>query len=173
MSDTPKQNTLSIGLIVLIASVALNGLLAGMLLAGKNTSGPPPVQVRAQQQSGAALPSDPRRMLNHLPKQRRQQVLKRALRGIDSGERKKFRSLRHDLEAARRQVFLKAEVEPLDIAAFEKSLVDLGHARNNLTKASDKLIVKILQELTPEERQTALKSLEIRERKRRQRQRRN
>lgn len=161
----------SLGIIVLLVSVAVNGLLAGLLL----SSGPIPTLHKPVPvvRTDVVLQGEPRRILRQLPPQRRRQVMQQALKEIKSTDKRQYRQLTNQITKARRNVFEQASRDTLDIVALEQAMNTLQSANTNLTTASDTLMVHILQNLTREERKTALASIQEQQAQRRRRAERN
>jgi len=151
----PRQK-LSVAVIVLIVSIALNGLLAGLLISG----GGPNSNVRplAAVQTATVLQGNPRRLLRQLAPARRRVVIKQALKDTRTFQRGQYAQLYREVVKARYDVFAQAGSETLETNALDQALTDLQIANANLAEASNALLVRIFQNLTPEERETVLAS---------------
>jgi len=155
-----KTNQFSIGMIVLLASVALNGALAGVIIA-KKTNPVPSSKQQMQTPRGVnfSAPADPRRVLRHLSPERRRDVLKKAMKAVPSKDRQQFRKLRAALGQAEKAVFEAARAENYNPETLSTALGDLSAARGKLGQASDVLLANIWEELTQEERTAALEAM--------------
>ena len=165
--STAKNNPISMGMIVLLVSVALNGLLAGVILAKKTNPVPGPEQVGAPRAVSISTPADPRRVLRQLSPERRRAVLKSAMQAVPRKDRQQFRELRTALGKAEQAVFEAASAEDYDPDALRTALQDLSAARAKLGQASDLLLANIWTQLTPAERKTALDAMATRKQRQR------
>jgi uncharacterized membrane protein len=172
VSDSAKTGGISATLVVLILSVAINGLLAGLVLSNtvgprNNGAGPPPAQT-----GGEALPQDARRMVRHLSNERRREVIREAFGSLDIQRSDQPRALFVKRQEARQRALKLAGAEELDIDAIKKALHDVRDLNGKLATQGDELLMEVLQIMTPEERASAMQAMkrDRRDRPRRDRQ---
>ena len=164
MSESTNRNN---WVFALIASVAINGLLGGLLLAkgiGPKAGGQhatPPVQIAAVNTG----PHNPRRLLRSLPPARRKQVLRAAMKQIKYAGGERPRALMQKLRTARQSTLQIAMAEPLDEAALKLVQAQVRELQQDLAIQSDALIVEVLKQLNPDEKQKALESLKTKRRR--------
>ena len=164
MSENTNRNN---WVFALIASIAVNGLLGGLLLAkgmgpkqdGQHT--PPPVKIAAVNTG----PNNPRRILRSLPPARRKQVLRAAMKQIKYTGGEHPRALMQKLRNARQSTLQAATANPLDEAALKLAQEEVRKLQQDLAVQSDALIVEVLKQLSPDEKQKALESLKAERRR--------
>ena len=174
MNDAGKSNNVSLGMVILIASIALNGLMAGYIIAKTSTPNPVLVERSGNPQSGTQNVGDARRIVGHLPAKRRRELLETAFKNLNVSAEERPRALFQNRQMARRKAMHLALSDPLDDVAMTKALEDVRQINNRLAIQGDALVIEVLQLMTPEERkQTAQTSVQGRrdERQRRRRQR--
>ena len=163
--STPK--TRNIWLIILMISIALNGLLGGMLLALRTpppqapTDSPPAFSRKtgAGKKMGAAL--HPRRLLRALPNERRQQVMTAALKNLAAQDKAQPRQLFKRLRRQKREIRKILRTQPLDMDALVAAQAQMRTLNQELAVSGDALMVEILRQLTPEERALAFKAMSV------------
>lgn len=164
MSESTNRNN---WVFALIASIAINGLLGGLLLAkgmGPKQGGQeiPPPQIATVN----AGPNNPRRLLRSLPPARRKQVLRAAMKQSRTSASERPRVLMQKLRTARENVLQIAMAEPLDEAALKLAQANVRKLQQDLAAQSDALITEVLKQLTPEEKLKALESMKQQRRRR-------
>jgi len=153
-----KSSRLSVGIYLLLASVALNGVLAGLIIAKKTApaTAQQGTQIQPPRTASLAMPADPRRILRTLTPARRRAVLKTAMQDVPKAERQQFRRLRAALGQAEQAVYEAASADDFDQAQLRGALTVLSKTRIELGKASDVLMINIWAQLTPAERKGAI-----------------
>ena len=171
MSDAGKSNGVSLGMVVLIASIALNGLMAGFIIAKTNAPNPTVVERPQNPPKGGQNVGDARRIVGHLAPERRREILDTALKNLDISADERPRVLFQQRRLARRKSIEIATAEPLDSQAIAQALKDVREINEKLAVQGDALILEVLQLMTPEERKQAAQSSGKRRRDDRQRRR--
>ena len=158
---------LSTGVYLLLVSVALNGILAGVIISKKAAPAPATQgqQIHMPRSQALTMSADPRRILRHLSPERRRIVLKKAMQAVPKAEKRQFRRLRASLHKAEQAVFSAANTDEFNAATLRQALAVLGSVRTDLGKASDALMINIWAELTPQERKTSLSALQTRQKR--------
>lgn len=168
MSDTQKNNTKKDTnkkdkwVIALLVSIAINGVMAGLLISKgmhPNMREPDGTQVQRPQQT---VPADPRRMVRSLPQARRKQVMMSAMKKIRLERSERPRQIFKQLRKARADMMDLLRAEEIDVVAIEKSLAEIRALNQKLAVSGDALMLEVLAQLTPEERKTALAAMKER-----------
>ena len=158
-SGNKHQTSLPHWVWVLLVSVAINGLLAGLLMAKSLTPKPhkpDPIQTQFARTSGH---NNPRRLVKDLPAERRRQVLHRALKNLEQTKGRRPARLFKQRRAAKIRIEKLLRGEKFDLHALEKSLQDIRSINQELAVFGDQMMVEVLRQLTPEEREVAIKSM--------------
>lgn len=175
--QTPKW------LYLLIGSVALNGLLAGMLISSflqpkpeivspepsvtTQTQISPSTRERPAQRGLQRTAYDnPKGLIAHLEPVRRREVMSSAMKQFRKQDLQGPRDLLVQLRNSHKHAFLLLQADPLDEAAFKEHLKENRVLKEKLAVQGDALIVEILKQLTHEERKGAIQSLHKARRKR-------
>jgi|GEM_PF-3809689 len=143
---------------MLMISVALNGLLLGLLIASNPArkhafpDSAPPLSIRTET-------VDPRRFLRTLPPQRRKEILTKAFQSLDLPADEQPRRLFARLRQAKRKAHHLLQAKTLDKQKLEAVLTEIRQTNAKLAKTGDALMLAMLDQITPEERAKALKSL--------------
>lgn len=169
MSEAPKNTGISKWVYIVIASVAINGLLVGLLLSKNIGSGPIPGTRAHHKMAADGFPDDSRRMVRHLSQERRREIMRAAYENLDIDKKHRPRELFAERRKARERSLKIAGTDPLDIEALRKSLEDVRSLNEKLATQGDLLIVEVLQLMTPQERESAMKAVMRKKRDRSQR----
>ena len=171
MSETTQRHArswFSPGVFILLLSVALNGLLGGMLLAGmgdKTSAAPHTVPIT----DVIALTGEPQRIIRQLPPQRRRIVLRQALKNVAQTDRRQYRRMTAAYNKAKRHVFELSSASTLDTKALSRAMADMQSAHDRLATASNELMVQVLAEMTDTERLMVMEKLKQQQVQRRRR----
>lgn len=143
----------------LIFSVAINGLLAGIVLSKKTAP------IHSMDMTSAQMPAmrhgkkvfdNPRALIARLPEARREIVLKSAAKHLraTSGEnpKKLFKTLHQSRKETRRLI----RAETLDSDALTASLAKTRHIKDKLAARRNALVLEIFKQMTPQERQSVM-----------------
>jgi len=181
-SNSPTRKIWSIALPV---SLVMNGLMFGLLLSG--VLKPETVVIQAPQtindtiknqpqnrpqnrpQSSKTLPEDPRRFMRALPVERRKQVMVAAYKSLNYKAGERPRQLLRQLRRAERHSIKLLKAEDFDLKAIEKSLAETREIKHKLAISGDAMIIEVLNQLTPKEREDALLAMQNQRHMRRQR----
>lgn len=158
MSEASKSNSVSLGMVVLIFSIALNGLMAGYIMAKTGTPEPVAIERPQGSQPGHQSVGDARRIVGHLPPARRREILETAFKTLNVSADERPRALFQKRQVARRKTVELAVSEPLDLAALQKALEDVRQINDKLAVQGDALILEVIQLMTPQERQQAVQT---------------
>lgn len=170
-------------LYLLIGSVALNGLLAGMLI---SSSLHPTPEIVSAEPSVAAQPhldtptrerpmqrglrrtayDNPKGLIAHLEPKRRREVMSSAMKHVKKQDLQGPRDLLLQMRTSHEQTFALLQSDTLDEAALTAHLKQNRVLKEKLAVQGDALVVEILKQLTLEERKGAIKSLHKVRRKR-------
>lgn len=155
MSETGKSNGVSVGMIVLIASIALNGLLGGYLLA--KSSAPTPTTIvnpETPQRSGPDI-GDARHIVGGLDRDRRREILDTAFKNLNIERDQRPRALMQQRRKAQQRAKALGTADPLDRDALKAALQDVRAINTKLAVQGDALVLEVLSLMTAEERQQA------------------
>lgn len=155
MSDNSSPKNTTTWIMALIISVALNGLLAGLLMSGK--VGHKPYMVEGQPSQPAPMMAgndNPRRLLRHLDQARRKEIMVTAMKQTRKNEHMSHRELMKELRVARRQILVLLQSPELDEAAFQEQLAHSRQLKDKLGRQGDALVLEIFKQLTPAERKS-------------------
>lgn len=182
MSDTPlKKSKTNIWILTLFASVALNGLLAGILIS--NQAGPksadlqiapfipaPQHSVKRRAPRNGPLASEaydnPRVLISHLSPPRRKEVMGRAMKHIRTRSERSPHELLIELRKSHKQTLELLRADTLDPDALKTILAKNRELKQRLALQGDALVLEMLNQLTPEERKATVRSLRKPKRKR-------
>ncbi|PHS35100.1 MAG: hypothetical protein COA91_13670 [Robiginitomaculum sp.] len=176
-NSTPRK----IWLLALPVSLVMNGLMFGLLLSG--VLKPETVVIQAPQtindtiknqlqnrpQSSKTLPEYPRRFMRALPVERRKQVMVAAYKSLNYKAGERPRQLLRQLRRAERHSIKLLKSEDFDLKAIEKSLAETREIKHKLAISGDAMIIEVLNQLTPKEREDALLAMQNQRHMRRQR----
>ncbi|PHR59740.1 MAG: hypothetical protein COA43_08585 [Robiginitomaculum sp.] len=183
--STNKNKGIRFGTIALMASIGLNGLLGGFVIA--NTAGPKtpdlhmdmPHKFRTSpnhQSSGKTKNKHvmrlrmaydhPQALLAHLPPRRRREIMKVAMKNVSAQTTDKPHELLMQLRKSHKKTIIFLKKDTLDQEALTTILAQNRILKEKLARQGDTLIIEILKQLTPEERQGAAMSLNTAKRKR-------
>jgi uncharacterized membrane protein len=155
MSENVNSNGVSLGMVVLIASIALNGLLAGYLIAKPAQINQPKFEGPQNPGGGGQDVGDARRIVGQLPPERRREILDTALKNLNVSADERPRALFQKRQLARRVAVELAMSDPLDRDALTRALKDVREINSRLAVQGDALILEVLHLMTPEERKQA------------------
>lgn len=169
MSDQTNSAGMSKLVYVVIALVAIIGLLAGLLVSKATTSEPAlstnqtqigtsPNSVPGQRrtaQNADPYQDDVRRIVRNMPRERRREILQRAMKNVENLGYESPKALRQKRQNARRRSFEIARTEPFDVDAMRKAIADVNEINQKLVDQGVELTIEVLQLMTPEERKTA------------------
>ncbi len=167
MNTKPESlKTRNSWIIALFISIALNGLLVGLLISKQANQSPLGYTVPQAQNALQITPNNPRHLVRSLSPKRHKQVMTTALKNLklEGGNRphKLFKQLRQaKLETMR---LLRAD-EP-DMVAIETSLAKSRAIKQKIAVSGDALMIEVLVQMTPEERAAAQKAMQERKFKR-------
>jgi len=167
---TPKSRRANIKnywVIALLISVAINGLLGGVLLSKHNHQTERP-NISSRQDVFKAVPNNPRHFLRSLSPERRKQVMTTAIQNLQADGRARPRKLFKKLRQEKRKTMRLLRAEEIDIKAVEQSLANIRALNQKLAISGDALMIEVLAQLTTEERKAAGQALLNRKSKRRQ-----
>ena len=158
-TDTTNAASRNSWIIALLVSMALNGLLIGLLLSKQvqpKTGNPaiPPTRTTMQ-----AMPNNPRHLVRTLSPERRKQVMATAMKSLKSEGKERPRRLFKQLRHAKLKTMGLMSADDMDAEAIEKSLADIREINQKLAISGDALMVEVLGQLTLEERQQAREAL--------------
>jgi len=168
-TDIEKPKTNNTWIIALLVSIALNGVLVGLLLSKqvKPNIGTP--KVLPVQNTMRVMPNNPRHIVRTLSPERRKQVMATALKSLKSQDAGHTRRVFKQLRQAKLKTMDLMSADVLDTVAIEQSLADIRELNQKLAVSGDALMIEILAQLTPEERKTAREALRDRTSKKRRR----
>lgn len=172
-SATPKtrnSNTRNIWIIALLISIAVNGLLAGLLLSKQIKPGPPGLDMSPTRGSMQSE-NHPQHLVRTLSPERRKQVMTTALKNLKAEGGEHPRKLFKQLRQAKIKTMRLLRAEELDTTAIEQSLADIRTLNQKLAVSGDALMIEVLAQLTPEERKAAEQALKNSKHRRRRGQR--
>ena len=146
-------------IIVLLVSVAVNGLLGGLLFS--KHIGPKPSALHMNTPRFSPIPppalvsvgDNPRQLLRHLEPTRRKEVLSRAMKQLRSGTPKQSHDLLFRLRKSRKHTIALLRADTLNAEALHTELAKNRDLKDTLGRQGDMLILEIFKQLTPEERQ--------------------
>jgi uncharacterized membrane protein len=167
-TERHDRSWFSPGVVVLLLSVALNGLLGGVLLAdmGDKTSA---AQHTVPITEAIALTGEPQRIIRQLPPQRRRVVLRQALKNVAQTDRRQYRRMTAAYNKAKRHVFELSSAPTLDTKALAQAMIDMQSAHDRLATASNELMVQVLAEMTDAERLMVMEKIKEKQLQRRRR----
>ena len=148
---TPKSTA---WIMALLISVALNGLLIGLLMSGQMGQ----KTYMAEQAPNRRAPmmaayDHPQKLLKHLSKKRRKEIMANAMLKTRESTNSHPRELMREMRKARkRTIALLREVE-LDETAFQEQLEETRQLKDKLGRQGDALVLEIFKQLTPIERE--------------------
>ncbi len=158
-AKTQNTRTRNTWIIALLVSMAVNGLLIGLLLSkhvkpdiAKSTY--PPAHNTRQ-----VMPNNPRHLVRTLSPERRKQVMTTAMKNLETQNAEHPRKLFKSLRQAKLKTMRLMNADALDTAAVEQSLVEIREINQKLAVSGDALMVEVLAQLSPEERKTAREAL--------------
>jgi uncharacterized membrane protein len=143
--------------ILLIVSLCLNLFLIGVVAAGL-------VAARQREAMGAGpgnSPFHPRNLAAMLPPAGKDKVEQ-----ITRENRSKFMPVLREVRQSRLEAFRVLQQEPLDKAKFVAALDDVRRADAKLADEGQRVVVEILEKLTPEERAIVIEKIRTRNWKR-------
>ena len=180
-----KNKGVSFGTIALMTSIGLNGLLGGFVIANKTGPKTPdlhmemPHNLRAshkKQVSGKVKDKHvmqlrmaydhPQALLAHLEPRRRKEVMRTAMHNVNALATDKPHELLMQLRKAHKKTIVLLKKDTLDEEGLKTILTQNRILKEKLARQGDALILEILKQLTPEERQGAAMSLNTAKRKR-------
>lgn len=172
-TDTTPTRTRNSWIIALLVSIAVNGLLIGLLLSkqtkpSRDGTNMPSFQ-GSMQIAPKMAPSDPRYLVRILEPARRKQVMKTAMKNLKLQGTEHPRHLFKKLRQAKFNTMRLLRADELDIKAVELSLAEIRTLNQKLAISGDALMIEVLQQLTPAERKAAERALKNREKNRRRR----
>lgn len=164
MSEIGKSSGVSVGMIVLIASIALNGLLGGYLLA--KSAAPTPTPIENLQNPPRSNPNigDARHIVGRLDRERRREILDTAYKNLNIEKEQRPRALMQQRRLAQQRAKALGTADPLDREALKDALANVRSINTKLALQGDALVLELLTLMTPEERKQAAQN----NRKRRQ-----
>lgn len=154
-----KNNDKDKWVIALLMSIAVNGVLAGLLISKglhPNMGEPDSAHVQSPLH---AMPADPRRIVRTLPQARRKQVMMSAMKKLKLQKSEHPRQIFKQLRKARIEMMRLLRADEIDTVAIEQSLSEIRILNQKLAVSGDALMLEVLAQLTPEERKTALAAM--------------
>lgn len=174
-ADTPKMPK---WIYVLVASVALNGLLAGLLIA-TTTQVKPEIVMLTDTQAGIShrepphkmtlhrsVYDNPRGLIAHLAPERRRDVMSTAMKQLKKQDVQAPHELLMALRKSHKQTQRLLQVDTIDEQALQASLKENRVLKEKLARQGDALVLEILRQLTSKERKGAMQALQQVKRKR-------
>ena len=166
MSENTANTNRNNWVFALIASIAINGLLGGLLLAkGLGSKPAAPETAPAKVATVSTGPNNPRKILRALPVQRRKQVLRAAMKNIKPAAGERPRVLFSRLHKAQKHVLEISQKDKFDEEALKLALADVRRLKQDVAMQGDALIIEVLKLLTPAEKQLALENMKTGRRK--------
>lgn len=153
-------------IIALLVSIALNGLLVGLLLSKQVNHRPSDNNVTPPPNSVQTMPNNPRHLVRSLSPERHKQVMSSAMRNLKLQGEDQPRKLFKRLRQAKLKTMRLLRADELDMVAVEKSLADIRDINQKLAVSGDALMVEVLGQLTTEERKAAQAAMKQRKNKR-------
>ncbi len=153
MSETNPSPKTTVWILALIVSIALNGLLVGLLMSAKVAPKPfladkPPVRT----QPAMADFEHPQKLLRHLEPARRRQIMAKAMKNMRESNQPPPHVLMKELRQARKQTLMLLKSPDLDENAFREQLSKARQIKEQLGRQGDMLVLEIFKQLTPDER---------------------
>ncbi|MCF6219755.1 MAG: periplasmic heavy metal sensor [Robiginitomaculum sp.] len=169
-TDTTPVPPINKWIIALLISIAVNGLLAGLLLSKQVKPAGPGSDWSRSQHAVQIRPNGPRHLVRNLPPERRKQVMMTAMKNLESQGNEHPRKLFKRLRQAKHKTMRLLRAEELDTKAIEQSLAEIRTLNQKLAVSGDALMIEVLAQLTSAERKAAEAALRQRKVQRRQRQ---
>ncbi len=146
-------------IIVLLVSVAVNGLLGGLLFS--KHIGPKPSALHMNTPRFSQIPppalvsvgDNPRQLLQHLEPVRRKEVLAGAMKQLRRGTSNPPHDLLFQLRKSRKHTIALLRADTLNADALNTELAKNRALKDTLGRQGDMLILEIFKQLTPQERQ--------------------
>lgn len=160
--DNAIPKTRNSWIIALLISVAVNGLLAGLLISKQVEPASPSAQSLPPIQGSMRAQSNPRHLVRTLSPERRKQVMTTAMRNLKAEGGTHPRKLFKQLRQAKVRTMRLLRADELDTKAIEQSLADIRALNQKLAVSGDALMIEVLAQLTPAERKTAAEALKNR-----------
>jgi uncharacterized membrane protein len=161
-TEKPKTKNTQIKntwIIALLVSIAVNGLLGGILLSKQAQHGSTDLRKSTMQSSPGGLEqtssNDPKHLVRALSPERRKMVMVTAMKNLTESGKEHPRRLFKRLRQAKHKTMQLLRADELDTAAIEQSLADIRDLNKKLAVSGDALMIEILAQLTPEERRAA------------------
>ena len=149
-------------IIALLVSMAVNGLLVGLLLSKQIQPDIVRPELPPAQNAQRIVPNNPRHLVRTLSPKRRKQVMTTAMKNLDVKGEGHPRPMFKLLQQAKMKTMSLLGADELDTAAIEQSLADIRALNQKLAVSGDALMLEVLAQLTPEERKTAREALQKR-----------
>lgn len=151
-SATPKSTAWIMSLLI---SVALNGLLIGLLMSGKMAQ----KTYIAEQAPNRRAPmmaayDNPRKLLRHLSKARRKEIMANAMLNTRENTNIPTRELMQQMRKTRKRTIALLKEPDLDELAFQEQLEETRQLKDKLGRQGDALVLEIFKQLTPVERES-------------------
>lgn len=148
---TPKSTA---WIMALLISVALNGLLIGLLMSGKVGQ----KTYMAEQAQGRRAPmmaayDHPQKLLRHLSKARRKEIMANAMLKTREDTGTHPRELMRRMRKARKRTTALLREADFDEGAFQEQLEETRQLKDKLSRQGDALVLEIFKQLTPVERE--------------------
>jgi len=160
-------------IIALLISIAVNGLLAGLLLSKQAQQDPTSPNKPVMQGSPRVLmqtpDADPKHLVHALSPERRKMVMITAMENLTESGKEHPRRLFKQLRQAKHKTMQLLRADDLDTVAIKQSMADVRALNQKLAISGDALMIEILSQLTPEERKAAREALRDRTSKKRRR----
>jgi len=168
-TDTTITKPRNSWIIALLISIAINGLLAGLLLSKQVKPIPEGVDVSPTRGSMEIAPNNPRHLVRTLEPARRKQVMTTAMKNLKGQGNENPRQLFRQLRQAKMKTMRLLRTDELDIKAIEQSLAEIRTLNQKLAVSGDALMIEVLTQLTPAERKAAEEAIKTRENRKRRR----
>lgn len=168
-TDTKIAKPKNIWIIALLVSIAINGLLVGLLLSKQVNPGGDDPGALPTPNSVQIAPNNPRHLVRILEPDRRRQVMTQAMKNLRQQGGENPRQLFRQLRRAKMKTMRLLRADELDTQAIEQSLAEIRTLNQKLAVSGDALMLEVLTQLTPEERKAAEQAIKKRENRRRRR----
>ena len=154
-----NTNTRNSWTIALLVSLAVNGLLIGLLISKQVEPKIGKPELQPTQNRAQVMPNNPRHLVRTLSPERRKQVMTTAMKNLETQGAEHPRRLFKGLRQAKLKTMRLMNAEELDTAAIEQSLAEIREINQKLAVSGDALMIEVLAQLSPEERKQAREAL--------------
>lgn len=155
MNETSVGTKSTAWIMALLISVALNGLLIGLLMSGKVEQKSYVAEQAPDRRAPMMAAYDhPRKLLRHLSKARRKEIMANAMRQSRENTDIRPRELMKKMREARKRTIALLKEPNLDELAFQEQLEETRQLKDKLGRHGDALVLEIFKQLTPVERES-------------------